>query len=289
MDLALAGWNVAVLDKFKLPLQKAIAVRRVGWMQREKLLTTLSTITNTVASESAVKNLFDGADAVHVASATKKTAERLTSRPKAGGTSRILGERKMTPPVQASEPVSRLLGKKRRLVSNQPSRIPSTPTSALKKPREGKTPTKIPTPHLAQSAGSKEDTPTYLEGKFVQLEEEKAALVKKLDAQSREVQRLQEQIQMMHEEQAITESRNKNAMAATMAAHAEDTATQQQIQYQLAEQVASQEAEIEELRSQSSQSSSPEQPAPQLQVADIANLSHEKTEEQPVDCGGAVQ
>ncbi|KAG6956922.1 hypothetical protein JG687_00010300 [Phytophthora cactorum] len=45
-----------------------------------------------------------------------------------------------------------------------------------------------------------------------------------------------------------------------MDAHAQDTATQQEIQYKLAEQLASQEDELDELRSQHSKSSSPTQP-----------------------------
>ncbi|GMF80444.1 unnamed protein product [Phytophthora fragariaefolia] len=195
--------------------------------------------------ETAFKSPSEEADAVH---ASKQSMQRSAPRQQARAKPRAAsGDTRVTPPAT---------GTRASIVPQ--SRIPSTPTSALKKRPEGDTPSKIPSPFVSShnkraaetgSMGVGQRTPTYLDGKFAQLIEEKASLVKKLDDQANQLKQLQEQIQMMHQEKAVSESRNKDAMAATMAAHAELTATQQEIQYQLAEQVASQEAKIEELRS----------------------------------------
>ncbi|KAE9362392.1 hypothetical protein PF008_g80 [Phytophthora fragariae] len=318
--LALEGWSSAALERFRIPLQTAIAAslsdasskgrekaRDCYWKyialwpdevetlnalladgvkkhlkrsRKEADLETsfkpakrrhLATITNTLSSKSTAKNLFAEADAVH---SNKKPTQRSSSRQKPGVKPRASGDKTMTPPAPGTQ------------TSTPRSRIPSTPTSALKKPREGDVPSKIPSPaHIhftrtaeTESTANRQHTPTYLESKFTQLIEEKASLTKKLDAQAHQLQQLQEQIQMMQEEKQIINSRNKDAMVATMAAHADHTATQQEIQYQLAEQVASQEAEIDELRSQSSSpAQSPQQPEQEISQLknDLASLTEQ--------------
>ncbi|KAG2923901.1 hypothetical protein PC129_g13533 [Phytophthora cactorum] len=319
--LALEGWNSAILERFKIPLQSAIATslsdaspkgreqaRDCYWKyiaiwphEAERLnglladgvkkhlkrsrseagLDTshqsakrrhLATITNTVSSKSAAKNLFTGDAEAHTNKIMKQPSQRLTSRAKTGTKMRASGDQKMTPPTSGTKVLATPAPLHRKDVltpasgGSLPSRIPSTPTSALKKPREGSMPSKIPTPprtvpatKLSETA-NRQQTPTYLEGKFTQLREEKASLVKQLQAQAHELQQLNERIHMMEKDEHLSESRHKDAMAATMDAHAQDTATQQEIQYKLAEQLASQEDELDELRSQHSKSSSPTQP-----------------------------
>ncbi|EEY69105.1 myosin-like protein [Phytophthora infestans T30-4] len=187
-------------------------------------------------------------------------------------------DKKMTPPSSGSKVPSTLERLHRNDVPTPasgiplPSLIPSTPTSALKKPREGRMPSKIPTPPRTTDLLEKE-TPT-LEGKLSQLQEEKACLAKQITAQAHELHQLRGRIQKMNEEKQLSESRHKVAMAATMKAHAQDSATQQDIQYKLAEQLGAQEEELEELRSQHSQSSSPTQTTPQT-PDHVAHLENE--------------
>ncbi|KAH7480029.1 CLIP-associating protein 1 [Phytophthora ramorum] len=296
--MALEGWNSAVLERFRIRLQPTIAAslsdaspkgrekaRECYWkyvllwpdeLERMNALLAdgvkkhlkrsrneadleaslqpakrrhLATITNTVSSKIAAKKLFAGAYTASSNRSMKNPVQRLNSR---GGKSRTPGDRRITPSSTRTQTPTTP-------AASQPSRIPLTPTSALRKPREGKVPSQIPTPpHLTRtesmakigSTDGRNPTPSYLTTKFAQLQDEKTSLAEKLKTQTHELQRLQEQIQMMNEERRLCESHNREAMAATMSAHAVDTATQQQIQYELAEQVASQEAQLEDLRTQ---------------------------------------
>ncbi|KAF4146621.1 CLASP N terminal [Phytophthora infestans] len=329
--LALEGWNSAILERFRVSLQSAIATslsdaspkgrekaRDCYWkyiaiwpdeadrindlladgvkkhLKRSRkeagldtsLQTTkrrhLATITNTLSLKNTAKSQLTGHAAAHTKKTLKHKSQRVTSRAKTGEKGLCSScDKKMTPPSSGSKVPSTLERLHRNDVPTPasgiplPSLIPSTPTSALKKPREGRMPSKIPTPPRTVPATDllEKETPT-LEGKLAQLQEEKACLAKQITAQAHELHQLRGRIQKMNEEKQLSESRHKVAMAATMEAHAQDSATQQDIQYKLAEQLGAQEEELEELRSQHSQSSSPTQTTSQT-PDHVAHLENE--------------
>ncbi|ETN03353.1 hypothetical protein, variant [Phytophthora nicotianae INRA-310] len=319
--LALEGWNSAVLERFRIPLQSAIATslsdasprgrekaRDCYWKyiaiwpdQADRInglladavkkhlkrshneaglgkshqpakRRHLATITNTISLENATKNLSTGDATARANKSFRQPNRRLKSRAKSSMKPRGSADKKMTPPTADTNVLTTPVPLQRKYALTPasgiplPSRIPTTPTSALKKTPEGSMPSKIPTPPQTAPAtvqsetAIQQQTSTYSEGDFAQLHAENELLVKQLQTQAQELQQLHERIQMMDEEKQISESRYKDAMAATMDAHAQDTATQQEIQYKLAEQLASQEDELEELKSQHSQSSPPIQP-----------------------------